>query len=178
MLAPKGFTQHLSRDSYEKAQCAAAKKRGALRFTLPVEMGAAALLVLGVWTIVRNPFSFAFWMTGMLFVALAAVLLVMWLGVLPRKASARAEEQYALYDALYGETVVTFSADEMTVEGKKLARRVVYAKTRLCVETSTHFLIFTDDDAVVVLETAAFTDRLATEAFLRDVFARWYVRKR
>ena len=177
MVAPKGFTQQLTKESYVAAQTAAAKKRGVLRFTPPMIMGAAALLVLGVWTIVRNPYAFGFWMTGLLFVACAAVLLILWLSVFPARAKERVATGFPLYDALYGETVVSFSSDEMMLAGQKLSRRVEYAKTRLCMETAAHFLIFTDDDTVVVLEKAAFADARETTDFLRTVFARWYVRK-
>ena len=177
MLAPKGFTQHLTQESFEIAQAAAAKKRGVLRFTLPVIMGVCALAVLGVWTVLRNPYSVGFWLTGALFAAAAAMLLILWLAVFPAREKKYAAARYALYDVLYGETVVTLSSDEMILAGEKLTRCIEYAKTRLCVETTQHFLIFTDDDAVVMLEKSAFTDTAATVDFLRTVFARWYVRK-
>lgn len=177
MLAPKGFTQHLTKESYVTAQVAAAKKRGALRFTPPVVMGAAALCVIAVWTAIKNPYSLAYMWTACLFAVLAAALMILWMFVFPARIKKQVPGQFALYDALYGETVVTFSSDEMTVAGEKLSRRVEYAKTRLCVETLLYFLVYTDDDAVVVLEKAAFTDKAATTDFLRSVFARWYVRK-
>ena len=61
--------------------------------------------------------------------------------------------------------------------GVRISRRVEFAKTRLCMETADCFLIFTDDAVVVMLEKAAFGDQRETTDFLRDVFARWYVRK-
>ncbi len=177
MVAPKGFTQQLTKESYVAAQSAAAKKRGVLRFVPPMIMGAAALFVLGVWTIVRAPFVPGYLMTGLFLAACAVVLSVFCLAVFPARAKERGNAGFALYDALYGETVVTFSSDEMMLVGEKLSRRVEYAKTRLCMETAEHFLIFTDDDTVVVLEKSAFADARETTDFLRTVFARWYVRK-
>lgn len=178
MLPPKGYVQTLSKEAYTAAAVTAAKKSGVMRFTLPVEMGAAALTVLGVWTIIGHPLLPAYWITGGLAVAAAAILLWLWLAVFPRMAREQADKYYALYMELYDGAEITFTADEMTVKGKRMTRRVEYAKTRLCVETSDRFVILTDDDAAVILEKACFSDPTATSAFLRDVFARWYTGKR
>ena len=178
MLPPKGFTQHLSKDAYVEAAVIVSKKSGVLRFTWPVIMGAAALTVFGGAMIARNVTMPAYWISGGLALLAAAWLLGMWLAVFPNTEKTKAREQYALYEQLYGQTTVTFTSDDMTVKGHLLTRCVDYAKTRLCVETAERYIIFTDDGAAVILEKANFEEAAATDAFLRDVFARWYTGKR
>ncbi len=181
MLAPKAFEQELCEQTYVAGRYTAASKTGAIRFTVPVCFAAMALVIYGVrafYSAVLFPALISYWLSGALILLTGVGLALVWLVVLPRRIRRQAAADYAHYRALYGRTAVHFEQDDMTLTGEMLTFRVAFAKTRLCVETNDLFVILTDDNDVVLLEKAAFTAPEDTVAFLRDVFARWYVRKR
>lgn len=176
MLAPKGFTQSVSQEAYIQAHRAAQTKIGALRFTGPVILAAAALSLGGSFTIYNGGGQLAYTVTGIAMLFLSALLAV-WLLAAPKLAEKEAKADYDTFARLSDPSTVTFTSDEMTLQGARLTRRVEYAKTRLCIETAQRFVLVTDDDALVILEKDCFADADNTVAFLRDVFARWYVKK-
>ncbi len=179
MLAPKGFSQELSLEAYVDGRRVADERQGVLHYTFPMILLAAALTIYGargVYQAAVNPQMLSSLLAGVWLILTGVGMAVLWLVVLPRRSAAKAAAQYAHHSALYGRTAVHFTQDDMTLEGVHLTRTVTFAKTRLCVETPTLFVIFTDDDAVVMLDKAAF-DSADTTAFLRDVFARWYKKK-
>lgn len=174
MLAPKGFTQHISQEAFVQAHVTAQKKVGILRFQIPLMLLTAAFSLGGVFTIYRGWGLWSYLATGVASLALAAMLtaVLVWL---PRHVKKTARQAYQTFEALSDPAEIVFESDEMLIKGQQLTRRVEYAKTRLCIETAARFVIVTDDDAVVMLETACFEDENIA-LFLRDVFARWYRR--
>ncbi len=176
MLAPKGFTQQISKDAYVAAHRAAQEKTGLLRFSVPTMFLIAALSIGGSITLYRGAGILSYIVTGEVMLLLSVALCVLLL-YLPKIAAREAEKDYISFEALSNPADIIFESDEMTIKGEALARRVEYAKTRLCIETADRFVILTDDDAMVILEKACFTEKDATVAFLRDVFARWYTAK-
>ncbi len=177
MLAPKGYTQHITKDAYVAAHKTAQEKIGMLRFTVPCMVLIAALSIGGSITLFNSAGRVSYIMTGEILLLLSCVLAVMLLAVIPKQAKKQAEKDYVSFEALSNPAEITFESDEMLIKGEALSRRVEYAKTRLCIETAERFVILTDDDAMVILEKACFAEKDATVAFLRDVFARWYVKK-
>lgn len=176
MLAPKGFTQQIAKPAYVAAHKTAQTKIGILRFTAPLMLVTVALSLGGVYTMYIGAGRLSYLITGEVMLALSAALCIVLL-CLPRIAARRAERGYETFAKLCDPSQVVFTSDDMTIKGERLSRRVEYAKTRLCIETKDRFVIITDDDAVVILEKACFTDADTTTAFLRDVFARWYTKK-
>ena len=65
----------------------------------------------------------------------------------------------------------------MTLTSAVMTKHLEYAKTHLCIETPHRFVLLTDDGGTVILEKACFADA-ATAPFLREVFARRYVKER
>ena len=180
MLAPKGFTQELSCDRFVQGHRVAAEKRGALRYTFPMSLLAVALTVYGaraVYAALQHLTVLSEWVAGMLLIVTGIGIAAMWLFVLPHRAKTAATARYEQHRTLYGRTAVSFTQDGMTLRGECLTRTVIFAKTRLCVETATLFVLFTDDGAVVLLDKEAFDAKEETTAFLRDVCARWYKKK-
>lgn len=176
MLAPKGFTQQISKDAYVAAHKTAEEKTGFLRFQKPCVLLIAALVIGAAITVYRGIGIPSYYVTAAVMV-LAAILLGVVLSFLPKVEETIAEQEYRSFSLLSDPAEVIFESDEMTVKGEALSRRVEYAKTRLCIETAERFIILTDDDAMVILEKACFAETDATVAFLRDVFARWYTAK-
>ncbi len=176
MLAPKGFTQQISKDAYLAAHKTAEEKTGFLRFQKPCILLIAALVIGAGITVYQGIGIPSYYVTAGVMV-LSAIMLCVVLSLLPKVEETVAEQEYRSFATLSNPAEVIFESDEMTIKGKALSRRVEYAKTRLCIETSARFVILTDDDAMVILEKACFTEADATVAFLRDVFARWYVKK-
>lgn len=180
MLAPKGFEQQLTEELYVQGHRVADNTKGALRYTFPMSFLAAAFVGFAArafWTAAVQPTMLSYWLSGTLILLTGLGIAAVWLFVLPRLSRKKAEAGFSLYQSLYGRTTVTFTQDEMMVAGERLTRRVEFAKTRLCVETATLFVVFTDDDAIVILSKEAFAEAQETTAFLRDVFARWYKKK-
>lgn len=177
MLAPKGFTQQITKDAYIAAHRIAQEKNGILRFTVPCMLLIAALSVGGIITLYNGAGRMSYILTGEILLLLSCVLAVLLLVMIPKQAKKAAQQDYISFAALSDPAEVTFESDEMLIKGEKLSRRVEYAKTRLCIETAERFVILTDDEAMVILEKACFCETDATVAFLRDVFARWYVKK-
>lgn len=174
MLAPKGCVQTVSKEAYMAAQMTANKRVGVLKWRLPMTVLSAALLLLGGCTVYEYVGRAGYLLSGIALIVTAVICLIVWWGQLPAYVKANAAADFDVYDALSNGAAVTFSCDEMTLVTDALSRRLEYAKTRVCVETPDRFVLITDDDAVVILEKACFEDRDNTEAFLRDVFARWY----
>lgn len=176
MLAPKGFTQSISKEAYTAARMTASTKSGVLRFRLPLILLAAALVLGGGKTLFESGGGIAYLMTGLVLVLVGLVCAVTAMYILPSQVRLAVEQDYRSFAALSDPAQITFESDEMHIQGACLSRRVEYAKTRVCIETSDRFVILTDDDTVVMLEKSCFEDTDATTAFLRDVFARWYKR--
>jgi len=177
MLAPKGFEQTVSAKLFEQGHVTAARKRGILRYTFPMILLGTALILYGlraIQTAIASGQMLSMWLSGVGILLTGVALIVLWTAVFPNRVKKTAVARYPMHEALYGRTAVTFTQDEMTLTGEKLTVRVAFAKTRLCVETGDLFVIFTDEEAVVLLDKAAFTAPEETTAFLRDVFARWY----
>lgn len=177
MLAPKGYRQVIDSRAYTAAQRVASKRDGLLRFTFPMLLlsaagvcGAAAL-TFGQWHRVW------YVVTAACLLVVAAWNAVLWLSVLPRAVMCRAQKDYKTYDRLSNPVDVTFSSDELTLTSAVMTRRVEYAKTRLCIETPLRFVLVTDDGVRVILEKACFAEE-TTVSFLREVFARRYVKER
>ncbi len=175
MLAPKGFTQHISKDAYVAAQTTASSKNGVLRYRLPLMLLTAAFLFGGFKNVFENG-GLGYLLTGLLLLVFGFVCAVVVFYAMPKQVKTVAERDYVTFDALSNPAQVVFDSDEMLLKSDMLSRRVEYAKTRLCIETNDRFVILTDDDATVVLEKACFEQAEDTTAFLRDVFARWYKR--
>ena len=180
MIAPSSFTQTVSKEAYIEAQLIAAKHKGVLRYTLPMLVLSAALIVFGVRAVyiaVLNAQWLSYYITGAVSILVGLGLILLWCTVLPNRVRRTAENDFAVYEALFSECSVRFTADQFTVKGGSFRRTVDYARTRLCVETVSQFVILADDGHVIVLLKSAMTDERETTAFLRDVFARWYKRK-
>ena len=175
MLAPKGYTQHISKEAYIAARTIASSKNGVLRYRMPLVCLAAAMLLGGAKTVYQGG-NIGYYMTGIILMLLGAVCALMALYVLPKQVGIAAERDYVTFSVLSDPANVTFESDDMCFQTDKLTRRVEYAKTRLCIETRARFVVLTDDGAMVILEKDCFEDNDATLAFLRDVFARWYKR--
>ncbi len=176
MLAPKGYTQRVSKDAYLAAHKTAEEKTGFLRFQKPCILLIAALVIGAGITVYRGIGIPSYYVTAGVMV-LSAILLCVVLSLLPKCEETIAEQEYRSFALLSDPAEVIFDSDELTVKSECLSRRVEYAKTRVCIETSERFVLITDDDAMVILEKAYFAETEATVAFLRDVFARWYVKK-
>lgn len=176
MLAPKSFTQSVSEEAYVQAYHTAQAKIGVLRFTAPLMLATAALGLGGSFTIYNGGGQLAYTVTGIAMLIVSSLLAV-WMLAAPKITEKQAKIAYATFCELSDPSQVTFTSDEMTLQGTKLTRRVEYAKTRVCIETAQRFVIITDDNAMVILEKEAFTDAEGTVDFLRDVFARWYTKK-
>lgn len=175
MLAPKGYTQRVSKDAYLAAHKTAEEKTGFLRFQKPCYLLIAALVIGAGITVYRGIGIPSYYITAASAV-LTAIFLGLILAALPKIEQKVAEQEYRSFALLSDPAEVIFDSDELTVRSDCLSRRVEYAKTRLCIETDQRFVLITDDDTMVILEKACFTERDATEVFLRDVFARWYKR--
>lgn len=175
MLAPKGFTQQLSKDAYVSAQTAASSKCGTLRYRLPLVLLAAAAVLGGAKTLFENG-GLGYLLTGIALLFVGAVCAVTALYVMPKQVKEIGARDFVTFDTLSNPAQIMFESDEMVLKSECLSRRVEYAKTRLCVETNDRFVIITDDEATIVLEKACFEEADNTVAFLRDVFARWYKR--
>lgn len=175
MLAPKGYTQHITKEAYVAAHKTAEDKTGILRYRLPCLLLVAALVIGAVITIYQGIGIPSYYVTAGVMLLTAGILLglIQYVTKIRKRTS---ERDYISFEALSNPAEVTFESDEMTIKGEALSRRVEYAKTRICIETDERFVILTDDDAMVILEKACFADADATTAFLRDVFARWYKR--
>ncbi len=178
MLPPVGLTQCIEEELYIEAAVLASKKTGVLRFTAPVVTGCAAFITLGVWLIARHVSQLPYLLTGGVSLVVAAWGLLLWFLVVTPRVKAAAKADFAVYRQIYGKTRITFTADDMELAGEMITRRVVYAQTRLCVETARYYLVFADDGTTVLLLKSAFEEAPATDAFLRDVFARWFVKVR
>lgn len=176
MLAPKSYTQQISKDAYLAAHKTAEEKTGFLMFFKPCLLIVAALLIGAAITVYRGVGIPSYYVTAGIMV-LAALSIVVIMAALPKVERFVAEQEYRSFAALSDPSEITFDSDELIVKSECLSHRVEYAKTRLCIETAERFVLITDDDAMVILEKACFADREATVAFLRDVFARWYVKK-
>ncbi len=175
-LAPAGFTQTIDRQAYVTAHRAAALKRGALRYRLPMTFLAAALLVGAAVTVWRNSFSAAFWMTAAVMALLAAAIIWVWFWWLPKREADGAGEAFAVYDRLMNPSEICFGADVLTIRTPQLTREDNYARMRLCIETPERFVLCTDDNTVLILEKADFAEKERTTAFLREVFVRRYAK--
>lgn len=176
MLAPKGYTQQITKDAYLAAHKTAEEKTGILRFQKPCILLIAALVIGAGITVYQGIGIPSYYLTAGVML-LSAILICVVLFLLPKCEDMIAEQEYRSFEALSNPADVTFESDEVQIKGQCLSRRVEYAKTRLCIETGERFVIVTDDEAMVILEKACFTETDATVAFLRDVFARWYVKK-
>ncbi len=176
MLAPKGYTQNVSKDAYLAAHKIAEEKTGILRFQKPCFLLIAALVIGAGITVYRGIGIPSYYITAGVMV-IAAAMGVAIAATLPKAETIIAEQEYRSFALLSDPAQITFESDELTVKSDCLSRRVEYAKTRVCIETNERFVLITDDDAMVILEKACFEDKDATERFLRDVFARWYVKK-
>lgn len=175
MLAPKGYTQHITKDAYVAAHKTAEEKTGILRFRLPCLLLVAALVIGAAVTAYQGIGILSYYITaGVMFLAACAMLIL--IKYVTNNSKITSEQDYISFEALSNPAEVTFESDEMTIKGEALSRRVEYAKTRICIETAERFVILTDDDAMVILEKSCFAEADATTAFLRDVFARWYKR--
>lgn len=177
-LAPAGFTQTIDKAAYVAAHRAAAYKRGALRYRLPMALLSAALMTGAAVTLWRHPFSAAFWITAAVMVLLAAAVIGVWFWRLPKKEADEAAQAFAVYDRLMNPSEIVFGADTMTVRTPQLTREDSYARMRLCIETPDRFVLCTDDGAVLILEKACFSQKEHTAAFLREVFVRRYAKGR
>lgn len=178
MLAPKGFHQVVDKDAFVKAQVAVSKRVGVLRFTVPMLCLAAAAVFGGVALLAQGVGRIGYTMTAITLFCVAGMLLFCWCFWIPSDVKKRAEKEFVCFEQLVGAATVTMRSDEMCLQSDVLTRRVEYAKTRLCIETPRQFIILCDDGATVILETVCFEEQEETVAFLRDVFARWYVRVR
>lgn len=174
MLAPAGFTQHIEKDAYVRARTVASKTTGILRFRAAVTVLAAALVIFGGMDIYESGGRLIYMLSGVSLILAAALLLFLWYRLFPLYIKAQALSAFTSFDKLSNDTTVSFGQDEMVLCGNMITRHVPFAKTRLCAETPERFVIITDDRSVVILEKDAFCSREETEAFLRDVFARWY----
>lgn len=176
MLAPKGYTQQITKDAYLAAHKVAEEKAGLLRFRLPCVLLIAALVIGAVITVYRGIGIPSYYFTAGVMLLSAVLLCVLLYYAIKIEAFVAAQE-YRSFAALSDPADIVFESDELTVKGECLSRRVEYAKTRLCIETAGRFVLLTDDGTMVILEKACFCEKDATERFLRDVFARWYVKK-
>lgn len=177
MLAPKGYKQVIDSRAYIQAQTAVARRVGVLRWTLPMAVLSAAMLCGGVWLLLKGVGQVFYTLTAVALFLTCLVVLFLWYKILPDAVKDKAKKAYHTYDTLQNPVTVTFSADDMTLQSDVMTRRVAYAKTRLCIETPARFVILTDEGTTVILEKACFEESDATEAFLRDVFARWIVKE-
>jgi len=173
MLAPAGFSQTVDRDAYVAARLIRSKKRGLLRF-MPAALVFCAILVVAALSIMFSGSvrTLELLLQGVLLILAGAAFPVTFLMIIPERIRIRAEKEFAVYDALSNHVTVTLSADDMTLCGEQMTRRVEYAKVRHCVETDERFVLITDDDHIVILEKAAFAQKEPTRQFFRDVFAR------
>ncbi len=173
MLAPASFTQTIDRDAYIASRLIRSKKRGILRFTPAALAFSAVLIVSGLSILFGGSMrTMELLMQGMLLILAAAAFPVTFLMILPERIKSHAEQDFSVFDALSNHVTVTMTADDMTLCGDTLTRRVEYARVRHCVETDARFVLITDDDQAVILEKAAFAEREETLRFFRDVFAR------
>ena len=176
MLAPKGYTQRVSKDAYLAAHKIAEEKTGFLRFRLPCLLLVAASVIAAAITIYRGIGIPSYYITAGMLLLSAGVLLIL-IKYFTKSEIVIAEQEYRSFALLSDPAEIVFESDELTVKSECLSRRVEYAKTRLCIETGERFVLITDDDTMIILEKSYFADKDATVAFLRDVFARWYVKK-
>lgn len=177
MLAPKGFQQVIDSRAYIQAQTAVSRRVGVLRWTLPMTVLSAALLCGGVMLLLQNGGRVFYLLTAMTLFMNCLFVMFLWYKILPDAVKAKAEKDYRSYDRLQNPVEVTFSPDELELKGAVMTRRTAFGKTRLCIETPARFVILADEGYTVILEKACFEEREATEAFLRDVFARWIVKE-
>ena len=176
MLAPKDYTQQITKNAYLAAHKVAEEKTGFLRFQKPCILLIAALIIGAGITVYRGIGIPSYYITAVSAV-IAAILLVVLLAALPKIEQTIAEQDYRSFALLSDPAEISFASDELTVKSVCLSRRVEYAKTRLCIETAERFVLVTDEGTMVILEKACFAEQEVTVAFLRDVFARWYVKK-
>lgn len=180
MLAPKGFSQELTGDRFVQGHRIAAEKRGALRYTFPMSLLSVALTIYGaraIYAALQHRTVLTEWLAGALLIATGIGIAGLWLIWMPHRIKITASARHEQHRVLYGRTAVSFTQDSMTLQGECVTRTVLFAKTRLCVETATLFVLFTDDGAVVLLDKEAFDAKEETTAFLRDVCARRYKKK-
>lgn len=178
MLAPNGFSQTIDEQAFVDAQITANKRVGVLRFTLPSIVLSAAVALIGVNTMVSNGRSVAFLISGIGLICTALMLVSFFLKIIPEALKIFAKSNFLSYDKLSNGAQITFTSDDMTIRSPFMVRRVAYAKTRICIETAARFVIVTDEDAVIILEKSCFVQLQETIDFLRDVFARRYVKGR
>jgi len=177
MLAPTGYFQSVDRDGYVKAQLVVSRRVGALRFTAPALVLSAILVVSGLQVMFGGARTVSALMSGIVLFCMAAILAANHLYILPEAVKAIAQKEFDCYNKLSNHVTVTFTSEEVVLQNERLTRRAEFAKTRLCIETPDRFILIADDDTVILLEKVRFENRSATEEFLRDVCARWYVKK-
>ncbi len=177
MLAPQGYKQVIDSRAYTNARAAVSRRVGMLRWALPMAVLSAALLCGGVLLLCDRAVRLSYVLTGAVLVMLATFLLLLWFKLLPDAVKRRSKRDYLSYDRLLNPVEVSFTADDMTLVSAVMTRTVAFAKTRVCIETPARFVVLTDEGYTVILEKACFADREATEAFLRDVFARRIVKE-
>lgn len=174
MLAPKGYTQHIDENAYVAARVTASKTTGVLRLRTAMTVLSAALILFGGQQIYESGGRPFYVIAGAAVMLAAAALVLLWYWLLPKYIKETAKIAFVTFDKLSNDAEVSFEQDKMTLQGRMLTRHVAFAKTRLCAETPDRFVVITDDGTVVILEKDAFAEREQTDAFLRDVFARWY----
>ncbi|MBQ3068345.1 MAG: hypothetical protein IJD01_00160 [Clostridia bacterium] len=177
MLAPKGFRQVIDSRAYIRAQTAVSRRIGVLRWTLPMTVLAAAMVCGGAVMVLRHMGQLMYTLSAITLWINALIVLCLWYKILPDAVKTKAEKAYRTYDRLQNPVDITFSADELELKSAVMTRRTAIAKTRLCIETPARFVILADEGYTVILEKACFEERDTTEAFLRDVFARWIVKE-
>ena len=177
MLAPKGFSQSVDRESYVQARLLVSKRIGALRFTVPAFLLAAIFVGSGVDVMMKGGFETTALLVGGLLFCVAAIVAATFAGFIPQAVKNDAARQFETYDRLLNPVTVAFTSEETVLKSDVMTRHAEFAKTRLCIETPDRFILITDEETLVLLEKAAFADREETVRFLRDVCARRYVKK-
>ena len=178
MLAPKGFTQQITQEAYVAARLAASKRTGVLRARLPMMVLAAALAFFAVNTAVNGGFRPTSLVAAFGLLLAAAVIVYLFASVIPKQIKDTALRDFAVVDRLLGNVEVELTSDDVTLKSQALSRKTEFAKLRVCIETPTQYVLVGNDEFITLLQKAYFADREHTDAFLRDVCARWYVRER
>lgn len=177
MVAPKGYFQSVDKDGYVQAQLAVSRRAGVLRFTVVALLLSAIFIVSGVQVMFTSVRTVIALVTGLALLCVAVMIAIAFFMLIPEAVKATAERQFSSYNKLSNHVDVTFTSETVELKNEYVTRRAEFAKTRLCIELPERFVLITDDDTVIILEKSRFSEPSATDAFLRDVCARWYVKK-
>ena len=105
---------NVTREEYLRAARLVEKRRGLLSYSAPVLGLAVVSAALAVWGFVADG---RIELPGLLLLAVAVIMVVLVLAILPRAAKKRAQAAWPAYEAIVSHCTLTVAADGITLSG-------------------------------------------------------------